>query len=59
MTFCGKFIFEIDRGIETGDYNIILHAITKYKGLINDAHIKMAQEIYEDLLYEKFEQIII
>lgn len=52
-----KFLFEIDQSIETGNLNIILLAINLYKNLISDTYIKMAERIYQELIYEKFEQI--
>ena len=52
-----KFLFEIDKSIETGNYNIIISAIKLYKNLINDTYITMAERIYQELLCERFEEI--
>lgn len=52
-----KFLFEIDKSIETGNYNIIISAIKLYKNLINDTYITMAERIYQELICERFEQI--
>lgn len=56
-TYEDLFMFEIDRGIEYGDCNIIASAIRQYKNVISDAYIKTAQRIYEELVCEKMEEI--
>ena len=56
-TYEDQFMFEIERSIELGDCNIIVNAIRMYKNKISDAYIKTAQRIYEELIYEKFEEI--
>jgi len=56
-TYEDLFMFEIDRGIEYGDCNIIAVAIRQYKNVISDAYIKTAQRIYEELICEKMEEI--
>ena len=56
-TYEDQFMFEIDRAIEFGDCSIILNAIRNYKLLINDNYIKMADNIYQELIQEKFELI--
>ena len=56
-TYEDQFMFEIDRSIDLGDCNIIVNAIRVYKNVISDSYIKTAQRIYEELVYEKFEEI--
>ena len=54
-----QFMFEIDRCIETGDTNIIFSAIKNYKNLIDDKYIKIVERIYQELISEKINEIII
>ena len=56
-TYEDLFMFEIDRGIEYGDCNIISNAIKVYTNVICDSYIKTAQRIYEELVCEKMEEI--
>lgn len=52
-----NFILKIEKGIETGDYNLIKSAINTYKNLISNTYIIMAEKIYHELICEKIEAI--
>jgi hypothetical protein len=58
-TYIEAFMFEIDRCIEYGDCNIMFVAIRKYKNLIDEKYIKMGENIYQELIAEKIQEIII
>tara|TARA_B100001057_G_scaffold346201_1_gene347411 strand:- start:170 stop:403 length:234 start_codon:yes stop_codon:yes gene_type:complete len=51
------FFFEIDRGIDCGDPNILKNAINTYKNNIDESYIKMAEKMYICLIEEKLENM--
>lgn len=54
-----KFMYEIEKAIEYGNCNIIRDAIKKYGSLLNKSYIEHAERIYQELIEEKFEELIL
>ena len=52
-----KFHYEIERGIDTGNIDIIKHAISCYKDLIDKNYIVWANSIIFQMVEEKMEDI--
>ena len=50
-------MYEIDRSIELGDKNIILNAIKNYKNLLSNEYIELAENVYQQLINETFEEM--
>lgn len=56
-TIFDQFLYIIDVAIEKGDPNILQEAIKKYRDLISERYIKMAQDMYFQLITEKVEDL--
>lgn len=51
------FIYYMDLSIETGNIKYIQHAITKYKGIIEQYYIDSGNRIIVELTQEAIEEI--
>ena len=56
-TIFDQFLYIIDVAIEKGDPNILREAIKNYQNLIPQTYIKMAQDMYFQLITEKVEDL--
>lgn len=56
-TIFEQFLYIIDVAIEKGDLNILQEAIKYYKPLISDKYIKMAENMYQQMLIEKIDDL--
>ena len=56
-TIFDQFLYIIDVAIEKGDPNILREAIKNYQTLISQTYIKMAQDMYFQLITEKVEDL--
>ena len=56
-TIFDQFLYIIDVAIENGDSNILQEAIKKYQHLISERYIKMAKDMYFQLITEKVEDL--
>lgn len=56
-TIFDEFLYIIDVAIENGDPNILQQAIKKYQHLISERYIKMAKDMYFQLITEKVEDL--
>jgi hypothetical protein len=54
-----EFMYIVEQTIETGDCNQLRNVINIYKNKIHKNYIKIAENIYYDLVQEKFEDIIL
>ena len=52
-----EFMYIIERIIETGDCNQLRNTINLYKNKIHKNYIEIAENIYYQLVQEKFEDI--
>lgn len=51
------FIYIVEQIIETGDYNQLRNTINLYKNKIHKNYIEIAENIYYELVKEKFQDI--
>ena len=58
-TIFDQFLYEIDRAVETGNLDIIKHAVNKYRPHLSKNYIKMAESMYFTLLEEKVDAMSI
>lgn len=56
-TIFDQFLYIIDVAIEKGDPNILREAIKNYQNLIPQTYIKMAKDMYFQLITEKVEDL--
>ena len=52
-----EFMYIVEQTIETGDCNKLKNIINLYKNKIHKNYIEIAENIYYDLVQEKFEDI--
>tara|TARA_B100001059_G_C17374286_1_gene351249 strand:+ start:32 stop:232 length:201 start_codon:yes stop_codon:yes gene_type:complete len=56
-TIFDQFLYIINVAIENGDPNILREAIKNYQNLISDTYIKIAKDMYFQLITEKVEDL--
>ena len=56
---CEQFLYIVDTAIEQGNPNILQKAIKEYEHKISDRYINMAKTMYQELILEKIEDMII
>ena len=54
-TLQDKFLYEIDKSIESGDINYIRNAIKNFKYKIDEKYITMANNMLIEILNEKID----
>lgn len=52
-----EFISEVDNAIYSGNPTILQKAIINYKDQLAECYIKMAQDMYEQIIREKIEDL--
>lgn len=56
-TIFDQFLHIVDTAVENGDPKILQEAIKYYTPLISQTYIKMAKEMYFELITEKIEDL--
>ena len=58
-TIFDEFLFKIDEAVDSGEPNMLKQLIKDYNNKISENYIKMAKEMYEQLVMEHFEDMVI
>lgn len=52
-----KYLYELDKAVESGNYKIIEKAIIDYNGLINQELILLGRNLHQELICEEFNKL--